>query len=165
MGSPLFQHGKSDSADGDSTLDSCNLKKSWIKRKTAFSPSSAKSGEKAPFSSFAKKAKGSFGRTKASSLKAGKKSLKNGGKLKPQSDRRKKLDAEYSRLRLQFLTQNPVCAVCEDAKATQVHHKKKRGKNYLNVETWLAICFFCHRYAHDNPDWAKEHGITEDSWK
>ncbi len=28
--------------------------------------------------------------------------------------------------------------------ATEVHHTAKRGKNYLNVATFMAACYDCH---------------------
>lgn len=86
-------------------------------------------------------------------------------RLNRQSDKRKRLDLEYSRLRKIFLTDNPRCAVFPSMRSDQIHHKKKRGKNYLNVSTWLAVSSRGHRWIHDNPAEAKLKGFTEDSWK
>ena len=59
--------------------------------------------------------------------------------LKRVSDKRRVEMKEYANLRAEFLKANPVCQLCGKAKATDVHHKCKRGKNYLNVATWAAL--------------------------
>jgi hypothetical protein len=57
---------------------------------------------------------------------------------------------DYSVQRIQFLEENPECQVkipnvCT-GKATTVHHSAKRGKNLLNIETFVGACFDCHQY-------------------
>lgn len=77
--------------------------------------------------------------------------------MKKVSDKRKILDADYREKRIAFLTLNPYCAVC-GGMATDVHHKARRGVNYLNVLHFLPTCRTCHQRVHDNPQWARENG-------
>jgi len=70
------------------------------------------------------------------------------------SSKRKKKDAEYSKLREKYLTENPLCMVkvngCSHG-ATDVHHKfsgSDRDTYYLVQSTWLAVCRACHSWIH-----------------
>jgi hypothetical protein len=66
----------------------------------------------------------------------------------------KKLQSElaiYRELSRQFKIDNPKCMAnlkgC--TKDTQdVHHLSGRGKNLNNVDTWVALCRFCHDAIH-----------------
>ncbi len=78
-------------------------------------------------------------------------------KIPQVSSKRKKKDAEYSKLRERFLTENPLCMVkvngCGHG-ATDVHHKfsgSDRDTYYLVQSTWLAVCRNCHNWVHLNP--------------
>lgn len=56
----------------------------------------------------------------------------------------------YNRLQKEQLDEHPECqlkilGVCT-GKATTNHHSAKRGKNYLNKETFLSACMPCHDY-------------------
>jgi hypothetical protein len=42
-----------------------------------------------------------------------------------------------------------------------VHHKKGRGKYFLDVSTWLSACFNCHQWIETHPEEAKELGLSE----
>ena len=64
----------------------------------------------------------------------------------------------YSKLRENFLQELPICEVCGKAKSTDVHHRKGRGKFYLDVESWLSTCRSCHDRIHTSPIWARENG-------
>ena len=81
-------------------------------------------------------------------------------RINPMSEKRK-VDAKvYSTLRAVFLESRPLCEVklpniCT-GKATDVHHSEKRGKNYLNVKTFVAACRSCHTYIENNLAWARE---------
>jgi hypothetical protein len=59
---------------------------------------------------------------------------------------------KYDLMALHMLPQ--YCPRSEDC-----HHKLKRGKNYLNVESWLAVGRQIHQRIHDNPAWARENGL------
>jgi hypothetical protein len=77
------------------------------------------------------------------------------------SERRKLEEKEYSKLRKVFLEENPVCQAkrCKEA-ATEVHHKGRRGKNYLRVELFMAVCRQHHDKIEKNGLWAKTMGYT-----
>lgn len=99
--------------------------------------------------------------------------LKRTGKLKHRSKKKIIQDAEYSKLRREFLSQHPLCMVCHVrsfmkiaaygiaivAPSTEVHHMARRGKHYLNTETWLATCRECHDYIEQHGVWARAHGF------
>jgi hypothetical protein len=79
-------------------------------------------------------------------------------KIPQVSSKRKKKDAEYSKLRERFLTDNPLCMVkvngCGHG-ATDVHHTRSgsdRDAFYLVQSTWLAVCRNCHQYVHEHPE-------------
>lgn len=59
---------------------------------------------------------------------------------------------EYGKLRKQFLLENPNCQArlmgCQNI-AMDLHHKAKRGINYLKIETFMAICRSCHDQIHN----------------
>lgn len=85
---------------------------------------------------------------------------------RPKSHRvyRKALDDEYRRLRAKFLRVHRFCECCplrgrKPARSREVHHKRFRGRHYLEIETFLAICRPCHRHLHDNVKWAFEVGV------
>jgi hypothetical protein len=87
-------------------------------------------------------------------------------RLPRQSPGRRRLDAIYTVLRLLFLRRHPLCEACGALKpgtkpraATEVHHKQGRGKFYLAVETWLAVCSGCHRWITDNGKAAERLGL------
>jgi len=77
------------------------------------------------------------------------------------SAKRAKKDAEYSKLRQRYLTENHMCMVkvngCTHG-ATDVHHKfsgSDRDTYYLVQSTWLAVCRACHSWIHENPEKAR----------
>jgi hypothetical protein len=80
------------------------------------------------------------------------------------SSKRKKKDAEYSKLRERYLTENPLCMVkvngCSHG-ATDVHHTfagANRDAFYLVQSTWKAVCRNCHNYIHEHPEDARVMG-------
>lgn len=80
------------------------------------------------------------------------------------SQKQSKLDKLYSQLRKIFLTDNPNCQAalpCCQGGATDVHHKKGRGKWYLVVKTWMAVCRPCHDWIETHPIEATEMGFRE----
>lgn len=77
------------------------------------------------------------------------------------SAKRAKKDAEYSKLRERYLTENTVCKVnvagCT-IQATDVHHTKSgsdRGVYYLIQSTFIPTCRVCHQWIHNNPEQAR----------
>ncbi len=82
-------------------------------------------------------------------------------KIKPMSEKRKVELPIYTELRRVFLLKNPKCEIqvegCTGA-ATECHHAARRGKNYLNVETFVAGCHNCHAWVENFPKEAREAG-------
>ena len=84
--------------------------------------------------------------------------------MKRKSEKHSAELAKYSALRKSFLTRNRGCqaikysgAKCTNL-ATQVHHRKGRGK-YLNVVgTWMAVCPRCHENIEKARAWSKAMG-------
>ena len=82
-------------------------------------------------------------------------------RIKPVSKKRQKENKEYTRLRKEFLLENPRCAVAGCTQpSTEVHHKARRFSFYLRVDTWLAVCNSHHHEIEENGLWAKENGYT-----
>ncbi len=89
--------------------------------------------------------------------------------LRQQSPKCRKENAEYSRLRVEFLTAHPLCEAClilhprrkQAAASTDVHHMQGRGKNLNRVETWLATDRQCHNEIHSNPNRARKLGLLK----
>lgn len=85
-------------------------------------------------------------------------------RLPSRSLKRKVQDVEYSKLRKQFLLDYPMCQAhlpgCLQV-SSEVHHKKGRGKYYLDVSTWIALCHNCHVFIELHPDFAKEHNYSQ----
>lgn len=92
------------------------------------------------------------------------------------SKTRKDRQAHYRALRMEFLKKVRWCQVglCLRSekgsdgvsrvylnRATQVHHKRGRGRWLLDDKTFLAVCDGCHRHIHDNPAWAMQQGYME----
>lgn len=80
------------------------------------------------------------------------------------SAKRAKKDAEYSKLRQRYLTENPMCMIkgpnCSHY-ATDVHHTRggeERDVYYLIQSTWMAVCRADHQYLHEHPAIAREMG-------
>lgn len=84
------------------------------------------------------------------------------------SKKRQAEQKEYSKARLSFLATLPLCEVCTKVKmdqrnkSTDIHHKKGRGKFYLDQDSWLAVCRPCHDRIHSNPIWARENNYIID---
>lgn len=83
----------------------------------------------------------------------------------------------YSKLRKEYLADNPMCEVglktgwgcgiCFTAEgdcrmqtqpSEEIHHTRGRGRNLNNVSTFLAVCKNCHRRLHHQPQWARLYG-------
>ena len=85
--------------------------------------------------------------------------------ISPVSKKRRVEMDEYSKKRDLFLIANPTCQAklvgCTRI-ATDVHHMMGRvGDNYLNMSTWKALCRNCHRWVEENPEAAKELGLSD----
>ena len=83
--------------------------------------------------------------------------------MRQKSKKMQKLDAKYSKLRLTFLSEYPMCqAALPDCtqRSTDVHHKKGRGIHHNDVSTWLSVCRNCHNWIESNPIDAEELGFS-----
>jgi len=84
-------------------------------------------------------------------------------KIPPRSSKKLVLDKEYSKLRKEFLTKHAMCEAhltrCS-IYATDVHHASGRGKHYLDMTTWKALCRTCHSYIELHPIFAKQIGMS-----
>lgn len=75
-------------------------------------------------------------------------------RIKPVKDGRSNLNHQYSALRRGFLLAHPRCEVLQPhggicgAIATELHHRKGRGRFYLRQDTFLATCQTCHEALH-----------------
>lgn len=97
-------------------------------------------------------------------------SLKRTGGLKRSplakvSKKRKREGKLYGHARAQYLAHRLNCqagikGVCTGI-STDVHHMEKRGKNYLEMSTWMAVCRCCHKWIHAHGDKAREMGLLK----
>jgi len=74
------------------------------------------------------------------------------------SSKRKKKDAEYSKLRTRYLQENSLCKINRvdcTKKATDIHHTyagSNRDTYYLIQSTWIPVCRNCHNWIHSYPE-------------
>lgn len=72
------------------------------------------------------------------------------------SDKQKKRNAEYLKVRLEYLNENKLCEVCGKP-ATDVHHKQSRlGDNLTDKSKFMAVCRPCHAYIEEHREWSYE---------
>jgi hypothetical protein len=69
----------------------------------------------------------------------------------------------YRLVRREFLLEHPQCQCVIEGhrcrhRSTQIHHKRGRGRNLCNVETFMAVCAGCHDHIERNRSWAKDQG-------
>lgn len=92
------------------------------------------------------------------------KPLKKRQYIKPVSKKTQVLNDAYTTIRRDFMLSNPICQAALpgcSTHATDVHHKKGRGKYILAVSSWLSVCRKCHMYIEEHPDEAIELGLSE----
>lgn len=85
-------------------------------------------------------------------------------KIKPVSSKRAKELRLYAKLREKFLSENPMCQVCGNAQADQIHHMKKRGVYLNDVRFFLGVCAICHHRVESNPQWSRDNGYSLDKF-
>lgn len=66
------------------------------------------------------------------------------------------LNAQYMKLREEFLKAHPYCEYClleaiKVCPSTEIHHKKGRGKYLLDTTTWMAVSNEGHKAIHADP--------------
>lgn len=79
------------------------------------------------------------------------------------------LRKKYMPIARLFIKQHPKCQAklegcTKDSKT--IHHKRGRlGELLIDTNNFLACCFNCHRIIEDNPDTAKEMGLSNSRLK
>lgn len=86
----------------------------------------------------------------AKDIKKAQEKKANQKQIAKMSEKRKKDVKIYASKREEHLAKHPNCqirimGICL-GKGTEVHHSGKRGKNYLNEETYLTACGPCHSF-------------------
>jgi arylamine N-acetyltransferase len=83
--------------------------------------------------------------------------------MKKVSSKMSKINNEYSKLRKEYLIEHQMCHAkiynCS-LRATDVHHKKGRGKYHLDVGTWMPVCRSCHNWIEEHPEESKDLGFS-----
>lgn len=81
------------------------------------------------------------------------------------SKKRERQYRDYSKVRKEFLLENPYCAARIPGcmiEATEVHHKKGKIEGLLvDTDNFLAVCRSCHNYIEGHPNEAKEMGFSK----
>lgn len=84
--------------------------------------------------------------------------------VKRQSAKRRREIGIYTALSRNFLRDHPACAIClleggPVRRSKETHHTRgRKGSNYLDVRTFLAVCEIHHARIHAEPAWAFERG-------
>ena len=81
--------------------------------------------------------------------------------IRKNSKKRAKQMRDYSIVRLEYLDSHPVCEVCGQAHASEIHHQAgKVGERLTDKKHFLAVCRQCHFDIETHPDWAKKKGYS-----
>ncbi len=81
--------------------------------------------------------------------------------IKKVSTKRKDQNAQYEKLRAEYLKAHPICEVCGGEAATEVHHKKGRTNDLLcEVQYFLAVDRDCHRHLTEDSAFAIAQGYS-----
>ncbi len=135
---------------GKKTLQGSGLKWKTTGRKSSQQSISSDTGTTTTSTSPAK--------SKPSWLKQGKLNP-NGGKgysLRSRSKKRATSEREYSKLRKEFLAENPRCCCCT-LNASTVHHQRgKVGRLLCDVRWFVPLCLPCHQWVEENHRLARE---------
>lgn len=84
-------------------------------------------------------------------------------KVRPVKEKRIQENITYAELRRLFLVEHPRCLVPTGPgktcgkRSTECHHRKGRGKFYLDVSTFFPCCSACHQAIHTTRQlWARK---------
>lgn len=74
--------------------------------------------------------------------------------------------SKYPGLKKQYMSVYPNCELkfleCT-GRSTEIHHCSLSAKNFLNIDTWVAVCSNCHRFLESMPsDQRRERGFLTD---
>lgn len=89
--------------------------------------------------------------------------LRRKQRLRQMSDKRREQMELYYDKRESFL-KDKFCEFPSEPfaclnRASEVHHRRKRGKYLLDKRTWIPICREHHRWIHDHPNKARKLGV------
>lgn len=74
------------------------------------------------------------------------------------SKKRAEQNKEYTKTRLQFISENELCERCGKP-ADEIHHKAGRNGERLNdVKGFMSVCRGCHQWIHAHPKESREAG-------
>ena len=102
----------------------------------------------------------------AAARKAAKVKIKVVSPVKKVTQKRADELSKYPGLKRQYIEINPKCEAslrwCT-VQSTQIHHCSISAKNFLNTDTWLAVCPICHKSVEDMPaERRREIGLLTD---
>lgn len=78
-------------------------------------------------------------------------------RVRAQSTKQAQLSRKWHALRDNYLAENQRCLCC-GRKATEVHHRRGRGRFLLVREYLMSVCGPCHGTIHREPKWATAKG-------
>lgn len=81
------------------------------------------------------------------------------------SGKRKKQEAQYQKLRIQFLAkpENKICFIdgCSRPANTIEHRAGRVGSNYLDTNTWAGCCWQHNGELENNPELSKQYQLSK----
>ena len=78
--------------------------------------------------------------------------------VKKVSDKQKKRNLDYLKVRMDYLNLHKNCQLCS-APATDIHHRVGRlGNKLTDTNYFMALCRPCHTKIETNREWAYEKG-------
>ncbi|MBK8246426.1 MAG: hypothetical protein IPK85_03370 [Gemmatimonadetes bacterium] len=88
-------------------------------------------------------------------------SLQRYSRLNPRSKSTHAKMRERRSIVAEVLKAHPFCHVCGIVKAVEVHEPWSRGRGgpILDRRNCMAVDERCHRFIHENPEWAEKHGF------
>lgn len=90
--------------------------------------------------------------------------------LKKKSKSQRRRESEYYPEQKQFIKENPWCQICiarglDPRPTVEVHHKRGRaGKLISDSRFFVASCFYCRMWPHENPREARDAGVLAEAW-
>ncbi len=86
------------------------------------------------------------------------------GRINPVSEKQRLRHTQYLQQNKAYLKVNKLCKAelngCK-VHSTEVHHMRGRiGQLLLDENYWLPVCSNCHRLIEDNPEMARERGLS-----
>ena len=82
-------------------------------------------------------------------------------RLRAINPRKAPINALYAKLKRSWAKDHSICEYegCGAKAMPQPHHKKGRlGKLLTDTTLWMALCWYHHRFTHDNPEMHYEKG-------